>query len=305
MKHKSYKGPLHTKIYMDKEDPDIFFKYLTINENTLKVLKNQELYFSHPSEFNDPFDSKLNIIWRGKIEDWISFNSKYGNQNPIEVKKIISDYIRNGILKEKKGDILLNPQDKRFKTINKNMQLEESLDYPRVYCFSRDMNNILMWSHYANEHKGICLCFKSQQIDNGNFLILDSSNHYLFPVVYDDNLPKQVNMLSNYDPKELVAFLRTKHSGWEYETEYRLILWEEDFNGKFTKSFRKEDLEGIIFGSNTPIEDIKKVYDIINPNYLQEGIKINFYKAQEIKDKYAIHIKKIDRLDKYLQKYSA
>lgn len=304
IKQKSYKGLFRTKICMVEEDPNLFFKYMPINENMLKVLKNQELYFSHSSEFNDPFDSKLDLIWRGKIEDWYRFYLKLENKNPVEVKYIIDKCIENGILKKKKGDILLHPQNKGFKTINENMQLTENLDFPRVCCFSKDKNNILMWSHYANEHNGICLCFNSEQIDNGNFLILDSSLHLLFRVVYDENLPKQVNMLSNYEPEKLVAFLHTKHSSWEYETEYRLILWGEDFHGKFTKSFRKEDLEGIIFGLKTPIEDIGKVYDIIKPNYLQEGIKVNFYKAQEIKGKYAIYVKKIDSLDKYLQKYS-
>ena len=107
----------------------------------------------------------------------------------------------------------------------------------------------------------------------------------------------------NWESEALLSFFKTKHLGWEYEDEYRLLLWENELNGKFTKSFRKEDLEGIIFGLNTPIEDIKKIYEIIKSNYLQEGVKVNFYKAQEIKGKYAINIEKIDSLDKYLQKY--
>ena len=303
IKHKNYKGLLNTKICMVETDLNLFFKYMAINENTLEVLKNQELYFSHSSEFNDPFDSKLDLIWKGKMKDWIRFYLKREKINPIVVRNIIRDCIKNGILKKKNDDIILHPQNKGFKTINEKMQFKDNLDYPKACCFSKDKNNILMWSHYANEHKGICLCFKSEQIDNGNFLILDSTRHLLFPVVYDENLPEQVNMLSNYEPENLVAFLRTKHSSWEYETEYRLILWEEDFHGKFTKIFRKEDLEGIIFGLNTPMEDIKKVYDIIKSNYLQEGIKVNFYKAQEIKGKYAINVKKIDRLDNHIKKY--
>ena len=294
IKHKRFKGLLHTKIYMVEADSNLFYKYRAINDNTLNVLKNQELYFSHSSEFNDPFDSKSDLIWKGKMEDWIRFYSKYENKNPIVVKNFINETIKKGLLKKKKGYI---------QPSQKNTGLKYLLDYPRACCFSKDKNNILMWSHYANEHNGICLCFNSEQIDNGNFLILDSNPHLLFRVVYDENLPKQVNMLSNYEPEKLVAFLHTKHSSWEYETEYRLILWGEDFHGKFTKSFRKEDLEGIIFGLKTPIEDIEKVYDIIKPNYLQEGIKVNFYKAQEIKGKYAINIKKIDSLDKYIQKY--
>jgi hypothetical protein len=162
-----------------------------------------------------------------------------------------------------------------------------------------------MWSHYANGHKGICLCFKAEKIGDGNFLILDSKPEVLFPVTYtekdNEKLPKQVNMLSKYEPKELTDFLTTKHYLWTYEEEYRLILWKDSFNGKFTKSFRKEDLEGIIFGIKTPFKDIEKVYEKIKPNYLDEDIKIKFYKAQEMQDKYAIKFKKIDNLGKSLK----
>jgi hypothetical protein len=109
-------------------------------------------------------------------------------------------------------------------------------------------------------------------------------------------------MLSNYDLEELSAFLLTKHFLWTYEEEYRIILYKTGFNGKFTKSFRKEDLEGIIFGIKTTISDVRKVYEKIKSKYLDEGIKVNFYKAQDVQEMYAIHIKKIDNMDRFLKK---
>lgn len=291
---------------MVEEDSNIFFQYRKVDTHTLEALENHELYFNNPSKFNDPFDSKLDLIWRGNIEGWSRLFGKHGVKDPIEVKNLIKENFKKGILKKKSSEYILTPNNKKFKTINKNLQLEDE-DYPRICCFSKTKKNILMWSHYTNGHKGICLCFKSEKIGNGNFLILDSNPEILFPVNYkekdNEELPKQVNMLSKYDPKELAVFLLTKHSLWAYEEEYRLILWKDGFNDKFTKSFRKEDLEGIIFGIKTPLEDIKRIYGILKPNYLDAGIKVNFYKAQEMQDKYAIKIKKIDRLDKYLKKY--
>jgi hypothetical protein len=291
---------------MVEEDSNIFFQYRKVDTHTLEALENHELYFSNPSEFNDPFDSKLDLIWKGDITDWSRFFLNHGVNDPIEVRFLIKENHKKGILKKKGSDYLLNPHNKKFKTINKNLQSEDE-DYPRICCFSKTKKNILLWSHYTNGHKGICLCFKSEKIGSGNFLILDSNPEILLPVNYNEKnneeLPKQVNMLSKYDPEELAAFLLTKHSLWVYEEEYRLILWD-GFKDKFTKSFRKEDLEGIIFGIKTPIEDIKRIYDILKPNYLDAGIKVNFYKVQEMQDKYTIKIKKIDLLDKYLKKYN-
>lgn len=265
---------------MVEEKTNIFFKYRAIDDNTIKILENQEFYFSKSSEFNDPFDSKLDLIWRGKREDWRLFYIKHGVTDSFEFRHIMAQSIKNGSLKRKKGEFLLDPDKKAYKKLRKDVQLNGNLEFPRVCCFSQENNNILMWSHYADEHNGICFCFRSKRIEGGNFLVLDSDDYLLFPVAYQEDMPKQVNMLSNYEHEELAAFLYTKHFMWEYENEYRLIMWPEDFKSKnqFTKKFRKQDLEGVIFGLNTPIEDIRQIYDIIDKNYLQEGFRVNFFK---------------------------
>lgn len=291
---------------MANEESNLFFKYRTVDEFTIQTIQKQELYFSNSSGFNDPFDSKMDLVWRGKMDDWMQFFAEGGIKDPFICKNIIKQYLKEGVLKDKKDEYLLDPGKKAYKNLEERVQLNKNLDYPRACCFSKEHNNILMWSHYANEHKGICLCFKSKRIDDGNFLFLDSDFHFLFPIIYQEDMPKQVNMLSNYSHEELAAFLRTKHFLWEYEKEYRLIMWQFDFENKdkFTKKFRKEDLEGIIFGLNTPIKDIKMIFKIIDGNYLQEGFKVNFYKAQEMQKKYALRVKKIDDLNRYIEVYS-
>ncbi len=156
---------------MVEADPNLFFKYSVIDENTFKVLKNQELYFSHTSEFNDPFDSKTDLIWCGKYEDWNRIF--FENKNIAEIKRIIDNGVKDGIFEENNGFFLLRQPDEGFQTIIEKMQSKMNFPSPRVCCFSQEKNNILMWSHYANRHKGICLCFKSKQtIDSGNVLIL-------------------------------------------------------------------------------------------------------------------------------------
>ena len=42
------------------------YKYQAINDYTKDALKNRYLYFSKPSQLNDPFDSKLNLVWDSK-----------------------------------------------------------------------------------------------------------------------------------------------------------------------------------------------------------------------------------------------
>ena len=51
--------------------------------------------------------------------------------------------------------------------------------YPKICCFSTDEKSILMWSHYADYHKGICLRFraiKDWQNKDGYCLEFNCSN---------------------------------------------------------------------------------------------------------------------------------
>lgn len=75
-----------------------------------------------------------------------------------------------------------------------------------ISCFLTSNTNRLMWSHYANNHSGICLEF---EIDN----ILEN----LHPCYYTDSFP-EMNWKSNNINLSLI-----KEKAWEYEAEWRLV----------------------------------------------------------------------------------
>lgn len=41
---------------------NFFYKFRHVNEHTDSLLINNELYFNHPDNFNDPFDCKLDCF---------------------------------------------------------------------------------------------------------------------------------------------------------------------------------------------------------------------------------------------------
>jgi Protein of unknown function (DUF2971) len=94
-----------------------------------------------------------------------------------------------------------------------------------IYCLSAKKNNILLWSHYANAHKGICVGFNTKELQeylNHNYgkegneiLLLRVNYHREFP--YFDRKRYE-------DPVAfIVTSLITKSVDWEYEEEFRLI----------------------------------------------------------------------------------
>ncbi|MBI9010506.1 MAG: hypothetical protein JEZ05_10825 [Tenericutes bacterium] len=138
----------------------LFYKYQPIDDNLLDNLSNNQLYFNSPTKFNDPFDCKFNSFYRGKEEDWIN---AFKNRSPRIIKQMIEDNLKSGIFKRKGNEIAYNPTNRRHIDIGgcslHGTVSETSL--PRVCCFSETADNILLWSHYADCHKGVCLIFRS------------------------------------------------------------------------------------------------------------------------------------------------
>lgn len=225
--------------------------------------------------------------------------------DPIKIDGIINECKRKRIIKIKANTIILDPHKPNFlKNAIQFRDLIEKNVY-RVCCFSKTNSNILLWSHYAESHHGICLCFKTDKIEGVHHMKLDSKQHPLCPVQYEEQMPPKVNLLFEGNYVLLIHFILTKYSKWEYEEECRILLREDKFEeGYYTKKFRKDDLEGIIFGLNVERENIEAIYEIIDTHYLQKGIKVNFYYTQKIQGKFAIKVIKIDSITQYLKTFT-
>ncbi|WP_379963396.1 hypothetical protein [Epilithonimonas sp. UC225_85] len=52
---------------------EYFYKYYTINQNLFSLIINNELYFTNPRNFNDPFDSYPRFTLTSEISKIIEF----------------------------------------------------------------------------------------------------------------------------------------------------------------------------------------------------------------------------------------
>lgn len=97
---------------------------------------------------------------------------------------------------------------------------DEYVSNKAVCCFSRDKANILMWSHYADSHKGFCIGIDEKIYENNNLLSnisykeLDSSD---LKSITTPVCPGEIN--KNYE-----KLITHKHEDWKYEKEARVIL---------------------------------------------------------------------------------
>ena len=114
-----------------------------------------------------------------------------------------------------------------------------------LLCFSKGWQNPVLWSHYADNHKGLCLGF-------------DVSDDLLRQVNYEDQrLPARllqdvIDKPSEPDVKDMdimLEILSTKSSDWHYEQEYRMFPLLSDAK-------RIDDLYYLDFSSDIRLKEV-------------------------------------------------
>lgn len=205
---------------------DYIYKYRSCSEkdleNTLNIIQNNELYFSKPEDFNDPYDSQLMIDMEAPDEDY---------ERIILERMKLDPRFRNVKFSEEELRELLKEEIKDLKENGAQTFADLSAKKIGVCCFSCKNNNLVMWAHYANFHDGICLQFSF----NGGFF------SKAFEVIYSSHYP-EINFFSS-QIKRINGLFLTKSSHWKEEKEYRIVI---DRFG--VRKFPEVELTGIILG---------------------------------------------------------
>ena len=127
-----------------------------------------------------------------------------------------------------------------------------------LLCFSRNWDNLLLWSHYANSHTGLCLGF---DIPDGSPADAYDVNVHYQPNLLQIRRPEDVN----YDLAN--RLLRTKHESWSYEQELRLFVQlndPPDANGLRWFDFGPNlELKEVVVGAQCDPKDIEAVKDVL------------------------------------------
>jgi hypothetical protein len=145
-----------------------------------------------------------------------------------------------------------------------------------VLCVSEINDDILMWSHYADCHRGICFEFDGMGTLMAHAQKVSYATERQFINPYrDDNVTA------------MEKALLTKSDHWSYEREWRLIAYK---HGPGVQKFRPNNLTGIIIGTQATPETFRKVRRWANTS----ASSIKLYKAQVSRRKYALDIEDLE-----------
>lgn len=121
-----------------------------------------------------------------------------------------------------------------------------------VICFSETADDPVLWSHYADKHRGIVI-----EVDH--FLDLQK----IQKMDYTDERPTlDANQLGNPEylrqvgPEKIRQLFRTKSPGWSYEKEWRVSFDLKDCearNGSYYTPIPTDFLKRIILGAESTL----------------------------------------------------
>jgi DUF2971 family protein len=188
-----------------------------------EILTEHKLFFATRKDFNDPFDCVVpsflqtpGTIVKRFAEELVT--RKFPHDPPAEQLAKICKLMSIGALQGMRADI------------------QKDVDQAGIACFSKVRDDILMWAHYADKHKGLCLEFDGSA--NCNFF------GYAQEVKYQDFAPVPFP-LGGDGSQAMERVILTKSKHWTYEQEYR-IFGPETAGQKV--EYPVELLTGIIFG---------------------------------------------------------
>ncbi|MCH6232574.1 DUF2971 domain-containing protein [Cognataquiflexum rubidum] len=315
--------------------PKYLFKYYSPTSDNILDIQNQKLWLSHPTSFNDPFDSNIgydieryekdrllkfiensgcvkeNFQNGFSLEDKDLIQRSYSGENILWRSRQKSFYDIKWELLQLKSEEFREKVDKylRHQVDKNNFKIEKLKNVNiRVSCFSQQekyeefYNQILMWSHYANNHKGFCVEYDLEPLKRTTQFTRSESDFYkdkekyieertsaivkagLFPIEYSANrvnipvsklnkldLDEKGCLIYNCKIEDLIyKTMIVKSTKWKYEKEWRLILDEKIsnyFNNKIPFPYAKTIYLGCR-ASNDLINTMMKVGKRINAEVL-------------------------------------
>ena len=199
------------------------------------LFKKGELKFTKPSEFNDPFDCC-----------------------PTQLGEAPADAFPHAV-----GDMM-----------NKSMQSATSMMHG-IACFTPHPDKMLIWSHYGDQHRSVCVGFDSQiLLDNpplnseGNPLYED-----IVEVIYTSTRP-------DTESKEQY-FHKSKE--WYYEEERRIISCAKKGYpcwGAGVWDIPTVAIKEVVLGARMPYELEQKVVELtkfVNPDIVRRKAVLHMH----------------------------
>jgi hypothetical protein len=288
---------------------DYFYKYRSAKA-AIEILGKLEVCCSSPTIFNDPFDTMIELrlgfdsadfqklLWE-RYQHVIHSEPDYSCPRTTKLGYLINYFRENP---DRLGPVVhFEEVSSKFANIDSKATadriLSESnaiwMDYlqnERIFCMSETYDEILMWSHYADHHRGAVIEFKCLPNLDRAFNVADK-------IIYTTTIPKFGTFNQWFDhatgkkPLDLRELSKqysfTKSMHWASEKEWRFALKKKSIDNK-PYEFREvlpEELSAIYLGCKIGENEKDQIEKLIQ-RFLPH---MKIFQAVMDKDEYQLH----------------
>jgi len=233
--------------------PKTLFKYREIsNDFHLKVISDQELYFSKPSKFNATHDCDV-LVDKESIQNENKRREYYSKE--IGIKNIYDVRIDELILKNPLTTELIDESEQRLRTNFDN--------FLGVLSLGTNPNNDFLWDVFAGQRTGFCI-----EVNHNSILDVSMGRRGYVEYVEEKDLP-QVCLLDVHNHEKMIkyffdsVFMLPKK--YREEKEYRIVRLITDENQRIQK-VAKESIRAIYLGDEMNEPDRERIKELVNIN---------------------------------------
>lgn len=235
--------------------PKRLYKYLEFNERTLESLVHDVLHFADPSKFNDPLDTRPSLevdVEEGKLREILRVlvEQRVGDEMTKALRTAKIRGPRAAEYTERQSRRLADRDLRKVEyyatdsdagdlksLLGHKIEIELLRRYPGgIVCLGERATCPVMWSHYGEDHKGICIGYSVpeattvHQVKYGGSRSIKASTVAAM-LTESDDARREVDD----------AVLLRKASPWRYEREWRLL-------GRQGGNLSALELEEVVFG---------------------------------------------------------
>lgn len=252
----------------------ILYKYTSL-EGMIKTVQGASLLVRPINGYNDPFES-LPVFSDKAIEDY--FTALCGNSGFLrrlqQEKHILGESFTVPQLRMllKDDPVYRKSILSRLLAQSKATPIEFAKDFQEyasllfgLVSLTKNPSNILMWSHYADQHRGCVFSIETS-------------------LAWNDDLIYQVNYRSSrvaFTGKNIVEENKTiafsKSLDWCYEKEYRLIVlvredeWRETEGRRTAKvDLKQGQIRWICAGIRSTDEDLVRLREVLSSTLFRD-----------------------------------
>ncbi|MBC2771066.1 DUF2971 domain-containing protein [Pusillimonas minor] len=180
--------------------------------NTARIFTASALYYAKPTTLNDPYEAHIEFDFSACEK-----KAQISHLRVLRERNRINGYTLE-TLHQTWDQVQRNVKEQMEHIKNKTLDFDgyyrDAMNNHGILSISEERNNLLMWAHYASEHKGMCLGFNWGKT----------------------GLPaaKEVTYLSSYRLVDFWAYTEDelaeiacfqKSAEWSYEREWRSLSY--------------------------------------------------------------------------------